>query len=102
MRKAGKSLAWAGIACVLFAASSPAQQPARTTVSDTVYRADGSPASGTVLISWPAFTTADAKPVAAGTLSVALGTGGTFSIQLAPNAGAIPDGTFYKVVLKPW
>jgi len=38
--------------------------------------------------------------VAAGTLSVALGTGGTFSIQLAPNAGANPDGTFYKVVLK--
>jgi len=100
MRKPGNSLAWAGIACVLLAASSHAQQPARTTVSDTVYRADGSTASGTVLISWPAFTTADAKPVAAGTLSVALGTGGTFSIQLAPNAGANPDGTFYKVVLK--
>jgi len=100
MRKPGNSLAWAGIVCALLAVSSHAQQPARTTVSDTVYRADGSTASGTVLISWPAFTTADAKPVAAGTLSVALGTGGTFSIQLAPNAGANPDGTFYKVVLK--
>jgi hypothetical protein len=53
-----------------------------------------------VLISWPAFTTADAKPVAAGTLSVALGTGGAFAVALAPNAGAIPNGTFYKVVLK--
>ncbi len=95
MRKPGNSLAWSWIACVLLAASSHAQQPARTTVSDTVYRADGSTASGTVLISWPAFTTADAKPVAAGTLSVALGTAGTFSVQLAPNAGANPDGTFY-------
>jgi hypothetical protein len=33
-------------------------------------------------------------------LSVALGTGGAFSIRLVPNAGANPDGTFYKVVLK--
>jgi hypothetical protein len=33
---------------------------ATTRVSDTVYRADGTPASGTVLISWPAFTTSEA------------------------------------------
>ena len=33
---------------------------ATTRVSDTVYRADGTPASGTLLISWPAFTTAEA------------------------------------------
>jgi len=100
MGKPGGSLVWMGMACILLAASGSAQQPVRTTVSDTVYRADGSAASGTVLISWPAFTTADAKPVAAGTLSIALGTGGTFSVALAPNAGANPDGTFYKVVLK--
>ncbi len=93
-------LAWVGLACVLLVTVSYAQQPARTTVSDTVYRADGSAASGTVLISWPAFTTADVKPVAAGTLNVPLGTGGAFSVALAPNAGANPDGTFYKVVLK--
>ena len=74
--------------------------PVMTTVSDTVYRADGSAASGTMLISWPAFTTADAKPVAAGTLSVAIGANGAVSVALAPNAGANPDGTFYKVVLK--
>ena len=74
--------------------------PVMTTVNDTVYRADGSPASGTMLISWPAFTTADAKPVAAGTLSVIIGGSGAVSVALAPNAGANPDGTFYKVVLK--
>jgi hypothetical protein len=54
------------VASALLMGSSNAQQPSRTTVSDIVYRADGSPASGTVLISWPEFTTADSKPVAAG------------------------------------
>ena len=89
-----------GAMCLLMAAAGLAQQPARTTVTDTVYRADGSAASGTVLISWPEFTTADSKPVAAGTLSITLGAGGAFTVALAPNAGANPDGTFYKVVLK--
>src|SRR5580765_7342588 len=50
--------------------------PATTGVSDTLFRADGVPAAGVVLISWPAFTTSDAKPVAEGTKSVKLGNGG--------------------------
>jgi len=93
-------LAVVAIAMVLMARAGFALPPVMTTVSDTVYRADGTGASGTMLISWPAFTTADAKPVAAGTLSVAIGAGGAVSIALAPNAGGNPDGTFYKVVLK--
>ena len=74
--------------------------PATTRVSDTVYRADGTPASGTVLISWPAFTTKDAKPVAAGTKSVTLGTGGALLVDLVPNAGATPSGSYYQVVFQ--
>jgi trimeric autotransporter adhesin len=74
--------------------------PTTTRVSDTVYRADGTPASGTVLISWPAFTTSDAKPVAAGTKSVQLGSGGTLAVDLVPNAGAIPAGSYYQVVFQ--
>ncbi|HYX69791.1 MAG TPA: hypothetical protein VE825_11705, partial [Terriglobales bacterium] len=35
--------------------AAPPAGPARTTVSDVVYRADGSLAAGTLLISWPAF-----------------------------------------------
>jgi hypothetical protein len=70
-------LVWWGSAQAPLAAADPA--PATTRVSDTVYRADGMPASGTVLISWPAFTTSDAKPVAAGTKSVTLGTGGSMT-----------------------
>jgi hypothetical protein len=73
------------------------QGPALTTISDTVFRANGSPASGTLLISWPPFTTAGGVTVAAGNLSVALGVNGSFTAQLAPNAGATPAGTLYTV-----
>jgi len=72
--------------------------PAMTQVVDTVYRADGAAAAGTVLISWPAFTTADGKAVAAGSLSVHLGSGGAFTASLAPNTGAQPAGVSYRVV----
>lgn len=75
-----------------------AQGPALTTISDTVFRANGDPATGTLLISWPAFTTADNAAVAAGSLSVTLAPDGGFNAQLAPNAGASPAGTVYTVV----
>jgi hypothetical protein len=74
------------------------QGPALTTVADTVYRADGTPASGTVLISWPSFQTAEEDPVAAGNLSVTIGLLGAVTVQLVPNAGASPAGTYYVVV----
>jgi trimeric autotransporter adhesin len=74
--------------------------PATTRVSDVVYRADSTPASGVVLISWPAFTTTDGKPVAAGNTSVTLGTGGSFSTDLVPNSGASPAGAYYTVVFQ--
>lgn len=87
------------MACVMLAGvPCTAQTPALTTVSDTVYRADGTPASGTLLISWPPFSTADGHAVAAGSASVALGASGTFTVQLAPNAGATPSGVAYSVV----
>jgi hypothetical protein len=77
---------------------SNSQTPALTTVSDTVFRANGNFAAGTLLISWPAFTTADNHLVAAGSTSVVLGTSGTFTVQLAPNVGATPSGVVYTVV----
>jgi len=75
-----------------------AQGPALTTISDTVYRADGTAASGTVLISWPSFQTAAGDAVAAGNLSVAIGPLGAFAVQLVPNVGASPAGTYYVEV----
>jgi hypothetical protein len=75
-----------------------AQGPALTTISGTVYRADGSAAAGTILIAWPSFQSAEGDVVAAGNLAVTLGPSGAFAAQLVPNAGAIPKGTYYVVV----
>jgi hypothetical protein len=74
------------------------QTPATTTVADTVYRADGGLAGGTLLISWPTFSTAAGQSVAAGRKSVTLGPGGALSVALVPNTGATPASTFYTVV----
>jgi hypothetical protein len=53
---------WA-LCLVLVAHRASSQTPQLTTVSDTVYRADGSPAAGTLPISWPAFTSAGVRPL---------------------------------------
>ncbi|HEY1273120.1 MAG TPA: hypothetical protein VGF08_14095 [Terriglobales bacterium] len=72
--------------------------PATTRISDVVYRGDGTPASGTLLISWPAFTAAGNVPVAAGSKSVTLGLQGALVVDLVPNEGGIPSNTVYKIV----
>ena len=77
-----------------------AQGPALTTISDTVYRADGTPATGTALISWPSFDTAEGDTVAAGNQTITIGAGGGFLAQLVPNVGASPTGTYYVVVFQ--
>ena len=69
-------------------------------IEDTVYRADGTAAQGTLVIVWNAFTTAAGQPVAAGTLTVELGPQGQFSAGLAPNAGATPAGSYYRTTYK--
>ena len=77
-----------------------AAAPGTTTISDVIYRANGTPAAGTLLVSWPAFTTRDGQAVAAGSMSLAIGPAGAITVLLAPNEGAIPAGTYYKIVLK--
>ncbi|MGB6901515.1 MAG: hypothetical protein WBD98_01705, partial [Acidobacteriaceae bacterium] len=67
-----------------------AAQMNTTTVQGTVYRADGTPASGTVLVSWSAFTTPQNQAVAAGNLSAPIGADGFVSLNLTPNASALP------------
>lgn len=88
------------VACGLALPMRAENEPSLTAVSDTVYRADGSPAQGTMTISWPEFTTAGGAAVAAGSMTVTLGATGALNIALAPNAGAVPAGTYYKVVSK--
>ncbi|HEX6503428.1 MAG TPA: hypothetical protein VF011_09275 [Terriglobales bacterium] len=85
------------VALVLLASAST---PGTTTIADTVYRADGSPAAGVLLISWPAFTTSAGTPVATGSTSVTIGAGGTLSVALVPNTGATPAGTLYTIVYR--
>ncbi|HEX8924405.1 MAG TPA: hypothetical protein VF786_01360, partial [Terriglobales bacterium] len=51
-------------------------------------------------IRWSAFTASDGSSVAAGTLAVKIGANGAFAVQLVPNSGAKPEGSYYKVVMK--
>jgi len=81
-------------------AASPAPQsgPALTSVVDTVYMANGTPAQGILVITWPAFVAADGTGVAPGALDVTLGTNGALNVALAPNANATPANVYYTVV----
>jgi hypothetical protein len=73
-------------------------QVSTTAIQDVVYRADGTQAGGTVLVSWPQFTTSTGNEVAAGTTSVTIGPAGALALALTPNAGATPTGSYYTAV----
>ena len=101
MRNAGRRLRrlfYLLAGCMLAVSPAWTQSPALTTVSDTLLRADGTPAQGTLLISWPAFISADGRAIAAGNKSVVLAADGSFTVELAPNSGATPRGVVYTVV----
>ncbi|HEY6445432.1 MAG TPA: hypothetical protein VIY53_03160 [Acidobacteriaceae bacterium] len=93
---------WAALAALAFVLAAvptcATGQVSTTTVQGTIYRADGTAASGTVLISWRAFITAQNQAVAAGSLSAAIGANGFLSVNLMPNAGALPAGSYYTAV----
>lgn len=89
----------AGMLLAVVTVSAVAQSAiATTTVTDTIYRADGTAATGTVLITWSAFSSATGQTVPSGSTSVTIATGGLLSVQLAPNAGATPIGSYYTAV----
>jgi hypothetical protein len=94
-----KSRSWIliGILLAAFSLAAPAQI-ATTQVTDTIYHADGTPATGTVLISWPAFTTAAGESVPSGSTSATIAAGGTLSVALISNAGATPMGSYYTAI----
>jgi len=74
--------------------SARAQCPPHTGITDTIYNADGTLASGRVVIAWPTFSVG-ACQVVAGQVSVTV-TNGAFSVQLYPNDAAAPAGTSYR------
>ena len=93
------------LSCWVLLAVSAFRLPARgqsglatTTVADTVYQADGSAATGSLIITWPTFVTSSGAAVAAGTTTTTLGANGALSVALVPNAGATPAGVYYTVV----
>ena len=80
------------------AAMAMAQAVSTTTVQGTVYLANGQPGAGTLVISWPAFTTAAGQAVAADSTTLAIGPDGFVSVNLAANVGATPAGEYYTAV----
>ena len=92
------SFAWVWI--LLFATAGMAQSgsPISTTeIEDTIYRADGTPANGDLMVSWQAFSVGG-HAVSAGMKSIAINADGTVDFSLAPNAGATPNGSYYTVL----
>jgi hypothetical protein len=75
-----------------------AQGVTTTTVQGTVYAANGQPSSGTLMLSWPSFTTASGQLVAAGSTTVMIAPDGFISVNLAPNLGSSPAGLYYTAV----
>jgi hypothetical protein len=93
-------LPWLALCLVWIAPSTPANAQAitTTTVQGTVYLATGEVGSGTLILSWPAFTTAAGQSVTADKLTVTIAPDGFLSVNLAPNLGATPAGLFYTAV----
>ncbi len=89
----GTSLAW-----MVLSGTARAQGFTTTTVQGTVYLANGHPGSGSLQVSWPAFTTANNQAVAAGRVNVTIGADGYVSLNLAANLGAMPAGLYYTAV----
>ena len=83
---------------VTLTAMTMAQAVSTTTVQGTVYLANGQPGAGTLVVSWPAFTTAAGQAVAADSTTVTIAPDGFVSVNLAPNLGATPAGEYYTAV----
>ena len=107
LRSAGRQMKQNLVVAVLIAAMllgvclgrvASAQAVSTTTVQGTVYLANGQPGSGTLRVSWPAFSTANGQAVAAGSVTAMIPPDGFVSLNLAPNLGATPAGLYYTAV----
>ncbi len=85
------------VAAALWAAVAVSgQELSRTQIADTLFNADGSRAVGSLRISWKSFTGADGSTVAKNSVDLDI-VDGIVSVALAPNLGAVPDGTYYSI-----
>jgi hypothetical protein len=83
---------------VLPGRTADAQAISTTTVQGTVYLANGQPGTGTLMVSWPSFTTASGQLVTADSTTMAIAPDGFVSVNLAANVGATPAGLYYTAV----
>jgi hypothetical protein len=87
---------WLLFAGLAFSAKLQATPPL-TTISDTLYNADGTLFNGVLTISWPQFEASDTSNVAANTMTVQV-SNGVLYVQLVPttnaNTGAVYTVTF--------
>jgi hypothetical protein len=75
-----------------------AQAVSTTTVQGTVYLANGRAGAGTLVVSWPSFTTAAGQAVAADSTMATIAADGFVNVNLAPNQGSTPAGEYYTAV----
>ena len=68
-------------------------QPPLTTIQDTLYKADGTPFNGLLIISWNSFQADNQANVVAQSLTVQV-VNGYFRVQLAPTADANPPSSY--------
>lgn len=85
---------------VFLAGATVVAQPAKTMVQDTLYSADGNVTHGRLTIRWNGFSTSAGEAVPAGEMTVATDQNGKLSFALIPNVGAIPAGSYYRVVVQ--
>jgi hypothetical protein len=83
---------------MVFGSVVQAQSLSTTTVQGTVYLANGQPGTGTLMVSWPSFSTASGQVVAADSMTLAIAPDGYVSVSLAPNQGATPAGLYYTAI----
>src|SRR6185437_13224739 len=98
LRPAGRVAVCAVTIWLAGMAAAHAQAVSTTTVEGTVYQANGQPAGGTLVVSWPTFTTAAGQLISAGQTTVTVGADGYMGVNLAPNQGATPAGEYYTAV----
>ena len=97
MRWFSKRWIFISLLLAVSAAAGFAQAPT-TQIADTIYHADGTSAAGSLVISWPGFTTVGDTAIPAGNTSATIGTGGALSVNLVPNSNSTPMGSYYTVV----
>ncbi len=97
-RRMGLNLIVMSLMAMTLAGLAGAQSVSTTTVQGTVYLANGQAGAGTLVVSWPAFTTANGQLVTADSTTVTIAWDGFVSVNLAPNLGATPAGLYYTAV----